>query len=151
LQKNLKQFRRQKKKKRKKSEKGKRPRGTFLAQSQNRPTAHPGYSRRGTLPAPLLTPIGGPHLTSPSSVRANPSPHGSPLRRRSHPPLLNPNPLPTPRPPLNTPAAPPSFPFAFPRNHLLAAEKSLTGVSSTCGRFHANPAPTGDAAPSLFL
>jgi hypothetical protein len=55
-------------KKRKKSEKGKkRPRVTFLAQSQNRPTAHPGYSRRGTLP-PLLTPTGGPHPSSPSSV-----------------------------------------------------------------------------------
>jgi hypothetical protein len=59
--------------------------------------------------------------------------HGSPLCRRSHPPLLNPNPLPTPRPPLNTLAPLPSFPFTFPQNHLLAAEKSFNGAQPSGG------------------
>jgi hypothetical protein len=61
LQKNLKQFRKQKKKRRKKSEKGKKAaRNLFgpVAESAHGP---PGLLPKGNAAPPLLTLTGGPH------------------------------------------------------------------------------------------
>jgi hypothetical protein len=119
-----------------------------LVQPEIQPTAHPGQIpnryRNPSLPHRHLGPTCHPHplAKSPSTARDCPG------RRSPSRPALTLAPYARHEPAINSPNAPPSFPFRFPARDAARTTNFIVGVRSTCRSLWSNSTPTVNLASS---